>query len=109
MSKSRFLVTMAIFVVWGSTLAGSAAAYTYYPPTHDLKSCEKNYRTYLSRGLHRALATTGGRSFCAQDTSYGAGWNKDTVKAAIDDAMYGCRYAAKKNKHSGACKIIEAK
>src|SRR4051794_23463538 len=104
MSKSRLLVTMAIFVVWGSTLAGSAAAaYRYYPPTQDHRSCQEKYRSYLSGGLHRALATTGGRSFCAPNTSYGAAVHHDTVKAAIDDAMYGCRYAGKKNKTPGAC------
>ena len=107
MSKLRLLVAMAIFVFCSSTLT-SSAAYKYIPQP-DLKSCEKNHRNYLSGPLHKALATTGGRSFCAPATSWGAGWGKATVGEAIADAMYGCHYAAKKDKHSGTCKIIEAK
>lgn len=108
MSKSRLLGTIAIVVFCNSTLAGSVAAYTYLPQPNR-KSCEQHHRNYLSDPLHKALATTGGRSFCAPGTSWGAGWGKATVGEAINDAMYGCHYAAKKDKHSGTCKIIDAK
>ena len=110
MSKPQFVIATTLFVVSIFALVGSAAAYTYYPPAHlSQKACQKKYREYLSHGLHKALVTTGGRSYCTPNTTYGDAWEMPTLKAAIDDAMAGCRYAKKKNKHSGTCTIIDAK
>ena len=76
-----------------------------------LKTCASEYRKHYLKGpLHKAMATTGGRSPLGHSAmSCGTAWGYDTKKQAIREALRQCRVTDKKFKDPGDCQITEAK
>ena len=76
-----------------------------------LKTCASEYkRHYLKGSLHKAMATTGGRSPLGRSAmSCGTAWGYDTKKQAIREALRQCRVTDRKFRDPGNCQITEAK
>jgi hypothetical protein len=75
-----------------------------------LQPCQRDYiNNFQKRAVHKAFATTGGRSPKSSNTSCGWANSFGTKQAAVRAAMTACRKSGKKFKAPGACQILEAK
>jgi hypothetical protein len=71
--------------------------------------CQREYaRLSKIAVLHRAVATTNGKSLGAPNIACGFS-GQDTKQQAIRGALKNCEKSAKRNGNSSKCQIIEAK
>jgi hypothetical protein len=64
---------------------------------------------FVHRKGHKAMATTGGRSYAANNISCGNAWDAPTVAAAKREALKACRVSDRKYHDKGVCTVILAK
>ena len=72
--------------------------------------CQELYQQrYLKEAVHKAMATTGGRSLASGGNACGFATGYASKSEAIRVALRVCRANAKKGKVRGTCKIINSK
>ena len=98
----ELVLSAAICLVTSLVLAAEAAA--------KLQPCQNGYKVYiLKKPLHKAVATTGGRSLAAPSTACGFSYGYGTKRLAVSAALRQCKMVQRKNKARGTCQIIESK
>jgi hypothetical protein len=104
MSKKIEILLLAVF------LSASIAVITSSEAAAKRMSYKLLYKLYVAnKPLHRAIATSDGRSIGATGTSCGAANTYPTKQSAANEAIRQCNVDRKHYKTRGTCKIIEAK